>query len=49
MCFYRMFFKSKTEDVHFITTSTNRRTIHFPQTGFQAQVDLEPVNWNPPS
>ena len=22
-------------------------TIHFSQTGFQAQVDIEPINWNP--
>ena len=30
-------------------SSAKNEAIHFSGTGFQAQVDMQPVNWNPPT
>lgn len=36
------------DETVFRPISTIRGVINFSKIGFQAQVDLQPVNWNPP-
>ena len=51
---YRLILKRNTDNPFLQPSPTKYpdypffgETIHFSQTGFQAQVDIEPINWNP--